>query len=166
MISEAVEARMAEARAARNKQDKEHPMLINIKDYRLMPNVPALRNHRNYRPFAGDPRATYDERKRIVATGQLMGRPIIVDSMLAKLHGGVTGTVEAPQSDEPPFDVGKATREELTAFGLRYYGVEIDPDGKTHLMKLRAKLRNLAAAAGDMPPSADDEPATGAESLA
>ena len=53
MISEAVEARMAEARATRNKQDKEHPMLINIKDYRLMPNVPALRNHRSYRPFAG-----------------------------------------------------------------------------------------------------------------
>ena len=165
MISESVEARMSEARAARNRQDKEHPMLINIKDFRLMPNVPALRTHRNYRPFAGDPRATYDERKRIVETGQLMGRPVIVDSQLAKFRGGATATVDAPEADEPPFDVGKASREELQVFALRYYGVEIDPDGKTHLMTLRAKLRALAAAAGDMPASEDGAPPA-SESLA
>lgn len=168
MISEQVEAKMAAARAARNKQDPEHPMLINIKDYRLMPNVPSLRNHRNYRPFAGDIRATYEERKRIVETGTMLGRPIVVDTILAKLHASnpnVTppAPLASPEADEPPFDVGKATREELQAFALRYYGVDVDPDGKTHVMTLRSKVRSLAAAAGDMP-QGDGAPA--GESLA
>lgn len=157
MISKAVEARMAEARAARNKQDKEHPMLINIKDFRLVPNVPLLRHHRNYRVFAGDARATYDERKRIVETGTMMARPLVVDTALAALHaanpalkGRAPDSPSVAESDEPPFDVGKANREDLCAFALRYYGADLDPDGKTHLATLRSKLRSLAAAAGDM----------------
>lgn len=169
MISEQVEARMAAARAARNQQDKEHPMLINIKDFRLMPNVPSLRNHRNYRPYAGDIRATRDERQRIVETGSMLGRPIVVDTHMAKLQASnpalkgqdPAAVPELPavaENGEPPFDVGKASREELCAFALRYYGADIDPDGKTHLATLRSKLRSLAEATGDM--AKGDAPAT------
>ena len=165
MISEAVEARMSEARAARNKQDKAVPMLINIKDFRLVPNVPLLRNHRNYRPYMGDVRATVAERQRIVETGAMLGRPAVVDSALDKLLAS-NPNFKAPAAPEPendiePFDVGKANREELCAFALRYYGASIDPDGKTHLATLRSKLRSLAAAAGDMSAAEAAAAATG-----
>ncbi len=164
MISEAQEARMAEARAARNKQNRTHPMLINIKDYRLMPNVPRLGGqqadqkkgvpfiapHPDYRVYMGDVRATVAERKRIVETGAYMARPAVIDSH--PITGNVPIAVGGPTGEAEPFDVSKASRQDLVDFALRYYGAAIDPKGDTHLMSLRAQVKALAKAHGDAAP--------------
>lgn len=157
MISQAVEERMAAGRAARNRQSKECPLLINIKDFRLMPNVPRLGGqkedkatgkvqilpHPDYRPYRGDPKATLEERRRLVETGTLASRPAVVDSN----HVGPEAFGKIQVEDGAPFDVHKASREDLTAFAKRWFDADIDPDGKTHLMTLRAKVRDLARAA-------------------
>ena len=77
-ISEAAEQRMVAARAARNKQDKKHPFVINIHDGRLLPNVPNLRAHSNYRVYTGDPKASAQERLRFLSVAG--HRPRVVDS--------------------------------------------------------------------------------------
>jgi hypothetical protein len=160
MISDAQEARMAEARAARNKQDRKIPLLINIKDFRLMPNVPRLGGqksdkatgkpdilpHRDYRPYMGDPRATLEERRRIVETGSYLSRPAVVDSHPLIGNTQILGA-PADGGEVEPFDVAKATRQELVDFALRYYGATIDEKGDTHLMSLRAQVKRLAEAA-------------------
>lgn len=159
MITEAVEARMSEARAARNKQDRDCPMLINIKDFRLMPNVPRLGGqkedkaagkvyiapHPDYRPYCGDLKATLEERRRLVETGTALLRPPIVDSSgIAKINE--YGVVQ--MEGAAPFDIGKAGREELVAFAKRWFDVDVDNEaGDLHLMKVRAKVRDLAKAA-------------------
>ncbi len=154
------EAAMSAARRARNAQNRECPLLINIKDFRLMPNVPRLGGqkedkaagkvfiaaHPDYRPYRGDPKATLAERQRLVETGTAILRPPVVDSSPqgAGSFGGF-GVVQVEGG--APFDVGKAPREELVAFAKRWFDADIDPTGDTHVMKLRAKVRDLAKAA-------------------
>jgi hypothetical protein len=162
MISQADEAQMAAARAARNRQDPDCPLLINIKDFRLMPNIPRLGGqkadraagkvfiapHPDYRPYRGDPKATRAERQRLVETGTALLRPPVVDtSGIAKINEGFG---QAQIEGQEPFDIGKAPREELVAFAKRWFGVELDNEtGDLHLMKLRAKLRDLVKASSE-----------------
>ena len=127
-------------RRARNKQDKAHPMLINVDDARLVPNVPRLRALANYRIFMGDPRASLEERKRILEMQGIKATRAVVDS----------SAPSAQSEDEAPFDIGKATREELRAFAFDTYGAVIDQTGDTHLMTVRAQVRALAKEARDL----------------
>ena len=145
-ISEVMEQRMVEANRARNAQDKRHPMLINIKDGRMIPNVPKLRGHPNYRVYMGDPTASKEERLRVLHTQGLLESAAIVDSG----PRGVPqpGPIESPEGE--PFDVAKAQREELKIFAKQNYGVDLDPKGDTHLQTLRAQVRDLARARGDL----------------
>ena len=45
----------AQKRSAKRRQDKDHPMVVNINDGRRMPNVPMLREHKDYRVYMGKP---------------------------------------------------------------------------------------------------------------
>jgi hypothetical protein len=160
MISEAQEARMSAARAARNKQDRDCPLLISVKDYRLMPNVPRLGGqkedkaagkvfiapHPDYRPYRGSPNASLEERKRLVETGTMLARPPVVDSNPLGPNGAF-GTIQVEGA--APFDVAKANREELVAFAKRWFDADVDPTGDLHLQKLRAKVRDLGRAAAE-----------------
>lgn len=123
-ISEAVEARMISARAAHNRQNPQHPYLINVKDGRLLPNVPALAGraagvengkaipakagHRDLRVYTGSVKASYEERMKWLETSGLsVGR----DVSMANVE---------------PFDVGTATLDELVDFANLEYGLEIN----------------------------------------
>ncbi len=145
-ISEVMEQKMVEANRARNAQDKRHPMLINIKDGRLLPNVPKLRTHKDYRIYMGDPQAPLVDRMRVLQTQGLLHGAAVVDTQnnLERLQ---MGTIEGAGE---PFDIAKATREQLKAFAVENYGVELDKEGNTHMMTLRAQVRDLAKAKGDL----------------
>lgn len=126
-INEQTEQKMISARAARNKQNKEVPFLINVKDGRLLPNIPALagrpaektpsghtipakKPHPNYRPFTGSPKASLEERMKWLET-----------SGAAAPRGR-----EVSLANIEPFDVGTATLDELVEFGSSEYGLEIN----------------------------------------
>jgi hypothetical protein len=131
------------------KQDKKVPFLIHVHDGRLVPNVPQLGGDGKlvppnplYRPFRGNPKASLDERMAYLASGQ-----------------GATGAVQtvtrtvvlAPEDvdpdltgDDAPFDIGKASREELVRFALDTYGVALSET--THLTRLRSEVNKLARA--------------------
>lgn len=148
MISEQTEAKMAASRAARvSKQDKKHPMLINVEDGRLMPNVPLLRKNAKYRVFMGDPKTPLADRMRILETQGIRNRAAVVDS-------------SQQAADAPEFDIGKAQRADLVKFALETYGATLDAAGDTHMNKLRAQVRTLARENGDLPGSEDDDPAS------
>ena len=170
MISEAVEARMSEARRRANAQDREHPFLINIDDGRLVPNVPRLAGqaankalgkafippHPKYRVYMGPPKAKLEERMRILMTQGLMARAAVIDTNHLAGSGNTVSEAEKAEA----FNINRAGREELVVFAQENYGVAIDnASGDTHVMKLRAKVRELARAAGDLPkPGAGDPP--------
>lgn len=146
-ISEQQETRMIAARAARNKQDAKHPFLINVKDGRLVPNVPALRGrpaekvdgreipakpgHPDYRVYTGSVKASLEERMKWLETS----------------GAGVGGTRRAVVlSDEEPFDLNTATLDEMIEFAKSEYDKVLD---KSMGMKaVRKAVADLAIAAG------------------
>lgn len=121
-----LETKIADARA-RQRQDKAHPLLINLDNARLMPNVPRIRAHKKarYVPYTGDPKASLKERMRFIET---MGR------------GGVRAVVDS--GDDAPFDLGKATKQELVDFALSEYQTTLDIN--TDHRKLRGQVKALA----------------------
>lgn len=133
------EARMAEARSTSRKfgQDRKHPFLINIEDGRLMPNVERLRKHRSgtYRVYTGDPKASLDERMAYIKSGVGPQRTRIVNSA----------------TEEPPFDIGTASKEDLVAFAAGDYGIVLDSNKP--LKTLRDEfLKAVKALDGGAPP--------------
>ncbi len=148
-IGEAQESRMIADRAARNKQDKKHPFLINVKDGRLLPNVPNLAGraangahqpakagHKDYRVYTGDPKAAKDERLRWLQTQGI----------------GAAGGRQVTLANVEPFDVGTATMDDLIDFASTEYGVSLSK--QLGLKAVRAEVIKLAKEAGAVP----DEP--------
>lgn len=137
MITEAQEAAVVQARgkSPKFKQDKKHPFLIHTKDGRLFPNVGALRDDvkagKNYRIFTGSPKATHEERMKWLET-----------------QGATPGTRVVDSGDAEPFDIGKASVDEMVAFAAAEYQVVLDP--KKHHNALRAELRALAKQHGSL----------------
>lgn len=152
-VSEQVEQRMISDRAARNKQNTKIPFLINIKDARLVPNVPALAGrpaeksasghtipakppHPNYRPYTGSLKAPLEERMKWLET-----------------LGTLSGPREVSLANLEPFDVGTATLDECIEFAQNEYGVEVKRE--LGLKGVRAAVVDLykkasaARAAGD-----------------
>jgi hypothetical protein len=122
----ALESKAADARA-RQRQDKTHPLLINAKDGRLMPNVPRIRNNKksHYVVYTGDPKATLESRMRWLATLSNNGARRVIDT-----------------SAEAPFDLGKASKQELVDFALSEYQTTLDV--KTDHRVLRSQVKMLA----------------------
>ena len=101
MITEQQEANLANHRA-KTQQDKKHPFVINIEDGRLMPNVQALRKHKSYVVYRGDVHASLPERMRWLRGER--GTAMIL------------GLDSDEFEEKPPFDLSKATLEDLVAF--------------------------------------------------
>ena len=137
MITEQQEAAVSNARA-RARQDKKTPFLIHVDDARLIPNVEKLRKHPKYRVYTGPAGAKEAERRAWLDSMSGSGalhRQAIVESK--------------------PFDISKASVDELVMFASDQYGVLLDP--KEHHNKLRAQLRKLAETHGDLKiPGPDD----------
>ena len=147
MITEQQEVRLAAATNALSKQDAKTPFLINIHDGRLFPNIAKLRKGntakfgQNYRPYHGPAKATQEQRMQYlrseVGTPARAVGPVVIDSEEAEF-------VPPP----PPFDISKASKEELITFAATQYGKVIGPD--VHFMTARKMVREFAKQAGEL----------------
>jgi hypothetical protein len=118
VITQAQENAMADSRASSRQygQDKRHPFLINIDDGNLIPNTATLRKQRlgkgKYVVYTGDAKASLDERMAYLASSlRGLGRTRVIDSTVTQ---------------EPPFDVGTCSKDDLLAFAANEYGVVLD----------------------------------------
>lgn len=152
MITEQQEARLAAATNALSKQDAKTPFLINIHDGRLFPNIAKLRKGNtakfglNYRPYHGPAKATLEQRMQYLRSETSVpgapAAPIVIDSE--------TDTYVPPP---PPFDIGKASRDELITFAATQYGKVIEPNA--NIMSARKRVREWAQQAGELAASND-----------
>jgi hypothetical protein len=132
-LDENFEQRVA-ARRSRIRQNKECPFLIRD-DGVLYPNVPLIAAKNNFRPYRGALDASLEERMNYLKG--IPGRRRVVNT--------------AQQADEDaPFDIAKASKDELIQFAEEEYGLTIDP--ATHLNKIRADVGRMAAAGGQLQP--------------
>jgi hypothetical protein len=155
-ISEAQESKMIAQRNARNKQNVKIPFLINVKDGRLIPNVPMLAGraaevapngqvipakppHPNYRPYTGSLKATEEERMKWLESSGFTIQTVSTEAGNAPRRAVVLADVE-------PFDIGTATVGELIAFAKDEYGADLSPAGG--LKALRTQVGKLALEAG------------------
>lgn len=125
MLDENFEASVAQARG-RTRQNKEVPFLIRD-DGILMPNVPLIAKKQNFRPYHGDVKATLAQRLEYLK-GMRTSRRVINTATVA--------------DEEAPFDIAKATKEELIKFAMDEFVYTIEPD--THLNKVRSIVAKLA----------------------
>lgn len=132
-ISSAQAEAMANRQASTKRQDTSSPLLINIKDGRLMPNVPNIRSLPDYRPYHGDPKANTATRMAYLRSGG---------------HGANRAPAPVIFEDVQPFDVSKATKDELIAFAMNEYGLALD--ASADIRTLRKKVADAADAAGSL----------------
>jgi hypothetical protein len=122
----------ASLRSAKRRQDKENPMVVNINDGRLMPNVKMLREHPDYRIYRGPD--TKDAKVRLQwLNGELKRTPIKVTNTKA----------------DAVFDVGTATRDDIIVFMMEEYGITVKPETPMSTMRqmvVRAADKAAAAA--------------------
>lgn len=135
MITEQQESSIAAARM-RTRQDRKIPFLIHMDDARLIPNVEALRKHPKYRIYTGPAGASEAERK----------------AWINSMSG--SGALRQTIVESKPFDISKASIDELVVFASDQYGVLLDP--KEHHNKLRSQLRKLAETHGDLKAGSED----------
>ncbi|MBX3603190.1 MAG: hypothetical protein KF863_21425 [Rubrivivax sp.] len=120
-----LEERVANHRA-RTRQNKEIPFLIRD-DGMLMPNVPLIAKNPRFRPYHGDVSASLEERMQYLR-GETARRRVINSAV---------------QSDPAaPFDIAKASKDDLIAFAQEEYGYTVDP--ALHLNKIRSDVARLA----------------------
>lgn len=119
-ITEAQEAAALTARGAR-RQNKAQPWLIRA-DGQIFPNVPLLAKRKNMRVYTGDIKAPLEERMRYL--------------------DGLPGKRRVVFDEAEPFNITKATKEELIAFAFDEYSEVIEPS--EHINKVRALVCKLA----------------------
>lgn len=107
-ITEQHEQVASQQRGAK-RQNKEFPLLIRD-DGMLFPNVPLVAKKSNFRVYQGDPKATLKDRLQYLKMGGLRKAPQLVNV------------------EPPPFDVGKATKDEILLFARDEFGLELDPN--------------------------------------
>lgn len=121
-IDDTTEEKLSNARN-RRRQSRECPLLIRD-DGMLYPNVPLVAKKQNFRPYRGDPKASLAERMRYLQ-GFSQRRAVVFDP--------------APDA---PFELSKASAEEIVAFALEEYGAALD--GEMPIDKLRAECYRLS----------------------
>jgi hypothetical protein len=136
MITEAQEANLSN-QMARTRQDAKTPFCIHVKDGRLMPNVKEIREHADYRPYKGNYKASHEERMAYLRSGGFGGAPAQRQVILP------VEDIE-PVVEQEPFDISKASKDELVAFAFDQWAEVLDP--ATHLTTLRSQVVKLAKA--------------------
>jgi hypothetical protein len=106
-IDDNTEEKLSNARN-RRRQSRECPLLIRD-DGMLFPNVPLVAKKQNFRPYRGDPKASLAERMRYLQ-GFSQRRQVVFN----------------PEADAAPFELGKATADEIVAFAMEEYGAVLD----------------------------------------
>ena len=124
-MNDDTEKRISDARA-RRRQSRECPLLIRD-DGMLFPNVPLVAKKQNFRPYRGDPKASLQERLNYLSGyGQSRRRQVNYD----------------PSADDTPFELSKASAQEIVDFALLEYGIELD--ASKDLPELRAECYRLS----------------------
>lgn len=120
MITAAQESNLSNAaqRSAKRLQDKVNPFVININDFRLMPNVQALRAHKDYRVYSGPADASLPERERWLA-GALKQMPARIINSAA----------------DDVFDIGRASKEDLVLFANEQWGLVLSLDDPLNVLR-------------------------------
>lgn len=133
MITEQQEQNLADSLArSKKKQDRTNPMVINIDDLRLMPNTPRLRVHAKYRVYSGPIDASKADRQRWL------------DGALRHLPRKVINSA----ADEPPFDIGTASKDDLVTFAMENFGTQLEFNKP--LKALREEVLKLAELEGNI----------------
>ncbi len=120
VIDENLEERVATHRG-RTRQNKAVPWLIRSPDASLWPNTPLLAKKQSMRPYHGDINATKEQRLAYLEGGPGRRRVVVSES-----------------TEQPPFDLGKCTKDELVAFMEEEYGYTMDPEGNLHTLRAEA----------------------------
>lgn len=130
MITDAQEAKIADART-RSAQDKANPLLINIDDGRLMPNVRRVLRHKSgkYVIYSGDPKASLENRMLwLQSMGRQPGARRIINTAI----------------EEEVVDLGKLTKEDLVELAMVEYQTELPMN--IDVKEMRKRVMALAAA--------------------
>lgn len=131
MITEQQEQNLQSAndRRTAKRQDRTNPHVINVNDGRLMPNTQRLRQHKEYRVYTGPSNADLPTRMRWLE-GMRRRAPKIIDS--------------STDAADEPFDIGKATKEDIAVFAMENFGKVFDLS--LPLKTMREELKKLADA--------------------
>lgn len=124
-IDENLEQRVAEHRS-KTRQNKTQPWLIRD-DGMIYPNTPLTAKNTRFRIYHGDVKASLEDRMRYLQN--LGSKRRVINSATAA-------------DDEAPFDIAKASKEQLIEFAQEQYGEILDP--ALHLNKMRSMVAKLA----------------------
>lgn len=122
---EALEKNVANHRG-KTRQNKANPWLIRD-DGMIVPNCPLIAKRPNFRIYRGDINASLEDRMRYLQN--LGGKRRVINSAVAS-------------DEDAPFDIAKATKDQLAEFALDQFGEILDPT--MHLNKLRSIVANIA----------------------
>ncbi len=135
-LDEAFQDRVAEHRA-RTRQDRAIPFLIRD-DGVLFPNVPLIAKKQNFRPYHGPVDAPLEERMQYLK-GLPARRRVINTAVKA--------------DEDAPFDIAKASKDDLIQFAEEQFGVTLDP--ALHLNRMRADVARLAGVGNSREPASN-----------
>lgn len=138
-LNDPVAERIASEKRSRQRQKHNPPLLIRDPDGSLWPHTELTAKKTNLRPYYGDPRASLTDRQRY-------------------LKGlGARRQVSFTAAPEEPFDIGKASLEELQSFAQDQYGLVLDPSRP--LKQLREQVYQRSQQQDDDAPPLDTMPA-------
>lgn len=123
-ISETQSSALSMRQSKKYAQDKDVPMLINIKDGRLIANSLNTRSNPDYRPYTGKLNASVEQRLAFVRSSVGSSRTRVVNS--------------APDTDPATFDLGKASKAEIIAFAMDEFQIPLSE--ATDVRTLRAQV--------------------------
>lgn len=123
--------------ASKLKQDPKIPLLIHMVDGRLIPNNAMTAKNTNYRPYTGPVQKGEDDEKALAARLRWL-------KTSAPYHRAVIDTTE-----EEPFDLGKATEDEIIAFAFNNFGLVLKKG--TPISDMRKKVMMVAQAQANSP---------------
>jgi hypothetical protein len=124
-MTEAIEERVA-AHRSKTRQNKAVPFLIRD-DGILFPNVPLIARKQNFRPYHGELGATIEQRMEYLKGFSQRRRAVVMSE---------------PLVEEEPFDIARASKDDLIKFAMDEYSEPIDPD--MHMNKIRSIVAKLA----------------------
>jgi hypothetical protein len=123
MSTATTDANLSARMSGKYKQDPKVPLLINLKDGRLLPNSINVRELPDYRPYTGNPKATLAERMVFIASS---------------VGGTRTRVINSEENEAPVFDLGKASKDEIIAFAFQEFGMVLSES--TDIRTLRRQV--------------------------
>lgn len=139
-MTETAQAHLSQRQTMKFKQDSKVPMLINIKDGRLIANSLNVRANPDYRPYTGSLKASREERMAFIASS---------------IGGARTRLINSAPDEEPTFDLGKATKAEIIAFAMDEFALVLDEKVDIRTLRNQVMAASEKASAVGVPDPLD-----------